>query len=58
MLALTVHEGSRVKVGDNVWITVLQRQGHNWRLGFEAPKEVRIVREVLITQPKSEGSEK
>ena len=44
MLVLTRRRGERVKIGDDIFITVLRVVGNEVRLGFEAPREVRIER--------------
>lgn len=45
-LVLTLHEGRRIRIGKDVWVTLLELgRGRRARLAFEAPKSVRIVRE-------------
>ena len=49
MLVLSRLVGQRILIGDNIWVEVLKLEGNRVSLGFEAPKEVRIVREELLT---------
>lgn len=44
MLVLSRKIGERVVVDDNIIVTVISVRGKNVRLGFEAPKDVRIDR--------------
>ena len=48
MLVLSRKEGEAILVGDNIHITILSVRGKKVRLGFEAPKEIKILRKELI----------
>ncbi len=48
-LILQVYEGEKVKIGDDIMLTVLHRKGNNVRLLVEAPKTWRVER---IKNPK------
>jgi len=48
MLILTRREREAVRIGTDIRITVERIDGDRVRLGFVAPREVRIVREELI----------
>jgi carbon storage regulator len=48
MLILTRREREVVRIGTDIRITVERIDGDRVRLGFVAPREVRIVREELI----------
>ena len=48
MLVLTRKPGERIVIGENITVTVLKIQGHQIRLGIEAPKEIPIRRKELI----------
>lgn len=50
MLALTRRKQERVFIGDNVIVTVMEIEGNKIRLGISAPRNVRIVREELMTE--------
>ena len=47
MLVLTRKLQERIKIGDNVTITVLRVKGNAVRIGIEAPREVRVIRAEL-----------
>ncbi len=47
MLVLTRKLQERIRIGDNVTITVLRVKGNAVRIGIEAPREVRVVRAEL-----------
>lgn len=44
MLVLTRRRGDRVRIGDNVWVTVIDIDRGKIRLGFDAPRSVEIMR--------------
>ena len=48
MLVLTRKAGERIVIDDQITVTVLKVQGHQIRLGIEAPKEVPVMREELV----------
>jgi carbon storage regulator len=52
MLVLTRRIGERIFIGDNIVIMVTDVQGCSVKIGIEAPREVRIVREELLTEEK------
>ncbi len=52
MLVVTLKEGERVLIGDNVLIMIVEIHGRQVRLGIEAPQEVLILREKVT---KSKG---
>lgn len=45
MLVLSRKKNEKIRVNDNVVITVIEVRGDKVRLGFEAPREVRVHRE-------------
>lgn len=45
MLVLTAREGEQVFIGDSISVTVVKANGNRMTLGFEAPREVTILRE-------------
>jgi carbon storage regulator len=47
MLVLTRRERERLKVGDDVTVTVVGIRGNEVRLGFEAPRSVPVHREEI-----------
>ena len=48
MLLLSRKTGERIMIGRDIVITVIDVQEYRVRLGIDAPKDVRIVREELI----------
>jgi carbon storage regulator len=48
MLVLTRKSEQKIRIGDDVVITVLKVQGDQVSIGIEAPKELQIVREELL----------
>src|SRR5262245_27290531 len=47
MLVLTRKLQEKIRIGDNVTITVLRVKGQAVRIGIDAPREVRVVRAEL-----------
>ena len=55
MLVLSRKVGERIRVGNNIYVTVVRCQDGKVRLGFEAPKEIPIVRAEIDTEPVASG---
>lgn len=51
MLVLSRLVNQRILIGDNVVLTVIRARDGKARLGFEAPDDVKIIREELLTVP-------
>ncbi len=47
MLILTRRAGNKIIFGDNVTVSVLGVEGHQVRIGIEAPHDVKVNREEL-----------
>jgi carbon storage regulator CsrA len=45
VLVLTRKAGERILIGKDVWLVVEKINGNRVKLGIEAPKEVKILRE-------------
>ena len=45
MLILTRKEGETLLIGDNIKVVVVAVDGQQVRLGIEAPRDVRVLRE-------------
>ena len=45
MLILKLKKGSKLKIGDNVTVTVVRVRGGFVKLGFDAPREVAVLRD-------------
>ena len=48
MLVLSRKTGERIRIGDNVTVTIVRIGPNNVRLGIQAPDEINIVREELL----------
>jgi carbon storage regulator len=57
MLVLTRKLQEKIRIGDNVTITVLRVKGQAVRIGIEAPRELRVVRGELPPQGEQSASE-
>lgn len=51
MLVLTRKVGESIAIGDGITLTVVKIDGNRVRLGIEAPRDVSIRREEMLTQP-------
>ena len=50
MLVLSRKPGERILIGDQVAITIVRIGPNTVRVGIEAPKDMNIVREELLTE--------
>ncbi|MDX1348383.1 MAG: carbon storage regulator CsrA [Thiomicrorhabdus chilensis] len=57
MLVLTRKEGEAMLIGDNIRLSVIAVKGGQVRIGIEAPKEVAVHREELLSQDSTGLSE-
>lgn len=48
MLILTRKTGQSFTIGDNITISVVETLGDKVRIGIEAPRDVRVLREELL----------
>ncbi|PLV57476.1 carbon storage regulator CsrA [Thermotoga sp. SG1] len=55
MLVLTRKVGEKIVVGNDIVITVLKIEGNSVKIGIEAPKHVKILREELYEELKNEN---
>jgi carbon storage regulator len=59
MLVLSRKTGEKIRIGDNVTVTIVRIGPNNVRLGIDAPRDLNIVREELcsnepvLNQPQS-----
>jgi carbon storage regulator CsrA len=53
MLVLTRKLDESIRIGDDIRITVLRVKGNTVRIGIEAPKHVRVIREELQSHDSS-----
>lgn len=48
MLILTRRKGEKIKIGDDIEITITSVEGNSVRVGVDAPKNVEILRTELL----------
>lgn len=53
MLVLTRKEGERIRIGDDIVITVVRSGGDKVRIGIEAPSDKVILRSELKETPRA-----
>ncbi len=54
MLILTRRNGEKLRIGDEVTVTVLDINGNQVRLGFDAPKSVSVHRQEIYERIEDE----
>ena len=57
MLVLTRRAEEKIKIGDNIIVSILSVDGSVVKIGIDAPKEVTILRMEVLEQIKSENIE-
>ena len=55
MLILTRRTGEAILIGDDIKITVTAINGNQCRIGIDAPKEVKVLREELVKRDVEAG---
>jgi carbon storage regulator len=55
MLVLTRKVGEKIRIGDNVTVTLVRIQGDKVRLGIEAPRDVPVHREEVRRRLEARG---
>jgi carbon storage regulator CsrA len=48
MLVLTRKQNEKIRIGENITITVIRMKGKAVRLGIDAPKEINVLRGELL----------
>lgn len=58
MLVFSRKKNERIKIGENVWVTVVEVRGDKVRFGIDAPQDVPIMRAELIEgrEPEKEAA--
>ena len=54
MLVLTRHAGQKIKIGDNVTITLCEIRGDRVRIGIEAPRDVTVNRAEVVERAEND----
>lgn len=57
MLVLTRKENEKIKIGEEVFVTVLSVEGNNVKIGIDAPREITILRMEVFEQIQKENIE-
>ncbi len=52
MLVLSRKVGERIKIGEDIFVSVVRIGGDKCRIGIEAPRDIDIVREELLAVAK------
>jgi carbon storage regulator len=55
MLILSRRPGERLTIGDNITVTVVSINGNQIRLGIDAPREVRVLRDEIYKAIRNEN---
>lgn len=56
MLVLTRKQSEKIRIGDNITITVIRMKGKSVRLGIEAPNSVSVLRGELAFDTEDEAN--
>lgn len=57
MLVLGRKPGERIRIGDDVTITIVQVRGEVVKVGIDAPKAIHVVREELLQKEETYDSD-
>jgi len=49
MLVLSRKESQRIRLGDSITLTIVRVSGDKVRLGIDAPPEIRVLRDELVS---------
>ena len=49
MLVLSRKESQRIRLGDSIMLTIVRVSGDKVRLGIDAPPEIRVLRDELVS---------
>jgi carbon storage regulator len=57
MLVLTSRDGDLVMIGDQVVLTVIRSKRGKVRLGYAAPRDIKVLRECVAQRPPTDRSQ-
>jgi carbon storage regulator len=57
MLVLTSRDGERVMIGDDVVLTVIHSRKGRVRIGYTAPRDLKVLRESIAQRPPIDRSQ-
>ena len=57
MLVLTRKAGESIRIGDNITITIVESDGHNVKVGIDAPRDVAVHREEVYKRILAENQQ-
>lgn len=57
MLVLTRKTGESIRIGDDVKITIVEADGHNVKIGIDAPRSVAVHREEVFQRILNENKQ-
>ena len=57
MLVLTRKQNEKIRIGENITITVIRMKGKAVRLGIEAPRSVNVLRGELVFSSESDEAD-
>jgi carbon storage regulator len=57
MLVLTRKAGESIRIGDNITITIVESDGHNVKIGIDAPRDVAVHREEVYKRILAENQQ-
>ena len=55
MLVLTRKAGEKIKIGDNIILSILEIEGGGVKIGIDAPKDITILRMEILDQIRNEN---
>ena len=55
MLVLQRRTGQSIRIGDDIEVVVLEVSGDHVRLGIAAPREIRVLRQELLSEIRDEN---
>lgn len=57
MLVLTRRAEEKIKIGDNIVVSILEIEGGTVKIGIDAPKQITILRMEILEQIRNENIE-